>query len=942
MPNYFVGKNRTELIDWLLQTWLKEGPPVCFLEGFSGVGKTSIARSVIKSSELRPVMVEMPDASSDQSDNLFLNLATALSEIDIDDFADAVTEGKSIDQALGAILNRPILIVIDEFQRALGESGKPTSSLINFLGRLANHPNIPGRVLLLTNRIVEKSKWSEAYAIRTLTGLSPEDAEDLLGKLLNDVGRSEEIPQERRRDVVNWLGCNPRAIYVLVASLEKSSLDELIGINPEIWEARDRDVSPELLYKLETELLERTIELLLKPETVTLLRHLSVHRKSVKRDAIEKLLPKGGKFEIVRDELINRFLMEQHSGWFSLNPVVREISLQKLKEKLSELRQAHSRAADHYMRHFKATEIVDSGKLGGYFVEARYHLVQSQRDEDLGQIAGRFESYLKTKYSSTSPTPPQLDELNERIATLMALLETPSAKGLEFYLARLYKARGSESDLQKALHYIRRATESNAPADNWVFRLHLEARFNTPLEVMLVAREGVIDVAADKGVEVIYLVAAELLAQAGRTDEAITLLKDGISKLPDSKTFFLYHRAGLVLLKAGRANEAIALFKSGMDRFPPGQEARYKLIEPIFNYWTAKQNVTELNKFIEGNESKNLEPALLALGNVQRLIILRNWEEAAKIAEVESKNFPRYRPLLENAVFCWLCVNNLDAAKNALTLLNVKSGLGEALDWLKTWVAIKSDDMISAKVNLSNFLDRNVDEQEVNEYLLLRLWDTPPTDYTKTDLAYHFPILPASLTGLTNDIARVQYGPSVMSHAIPNEQPEEAVVVSDLETKSNLKEELTMRFPLKVFISYSHKDEEFKDELVTMLAGLQRRDIIDAWQDRCIEEGDEWYQDIQDAMTDCDLAILLVSANFIASRFIQDEELPKLLKRRIESGLRVVPVIVKPCPWQSEPVIKDIQVLPRDGKPVITFSKDNGDRDQVWTDIAKAIEKRAK
>jgi len=151
-----------------------------------------------------------------------------------------------------------------------------------------------------------------------------------------------------------------------------------------------------------------------------------------------------------------------------------------------------------------------------------------------------------------------------------------------------------------------------------------------------------------------------------------------------------------------------------------------------------------------------------------------------------------------------------------------------------------------------------------------------------------------------------------------------------------------MTTPLKVFISYSHKDEEFKDELVIMLAGLQRRGLIDAWQDRRIEEGDEWYQEIQDAMNECDLAILLVSANFIASSFIQDEELTRLLKRRMEEGLRVVPVIVKPCLWQSEPALKGIQGLPRDGKPVITYSKDNGDRDQVWTDIAKAIEKRAK
>ena len=148
--------------------------------------------------------------------------------------------------------------------------------------------------------------------------------------------------------------------------------------------------------------------------------------------------------------------------------------------------------------------------------------------------------------------------------------------------------------------------------------------------------------------------------------------------------------------------------------------------------------------------------------------------------------------------------------------------------------------------------------------------------------------------------------------------------------------------PLKIFISYSHKDEKFKDELVTMLAGLQRRGIVDAWQDRRIEAGDEWNKSIQDAMNDCDLALLLVSADYLASRFIQEEEQPKLLQRRQEMQLRVIPIIVRPCTWQSEPVLKDLQALPKDGKAVITFSKENGDRDQVWTDIATVIEKRAK
>ncbi len=148
--------------------------------------------------------------------------------------------------------------------------------------------------------------------------------------------------------------------------------------------------------------------------------------------------------------------------------------------------------------------------------------------------------------------------------------------------------------------------------------------------------------------------------------------------------------------------------------------------------------------------------------------------------------------------------------------------------------------------------------------------------------------------------------------------------------------------PLKVFISYSHKDEPFKDDLRTMLKPLERKGILEIWDDLEIAEGDEWRREIEKAMNKCDMALLFISSDFMASPFIQDKEVPRLLQRRKEEGLRVVPIIIRPCTWKSEPVLSDLQALPRDAKPVIGFSKENGDRDQVWTDIAAAIEKRAK
>jgi hypothetical protein len=147
---------------------------------------------------------------------------------------------------------------------------------------------------------------------------------------------------------------------------------------------------------------------------------------------------------------------------------------------------------------------------------------------------------------------------------------------------------------------------------------------------------------------------------------------------------------------------------------------------------------------------------------------------------------------------------------------------------------------------------------------------------------------------------------------------------------------------LKVFVSYARKDEPFKDDMLTVLKPLERRGVLEIWHDRIIEEGDEWRREIAAAMNECDMALLFVSKNFLASPFIQDNELPALLQRRKEEGLRVVPIIIGPCMWQDEPVLQNLQAVPKDGKPVIEFRKNNGARDRVWAAIAAAVEKRAK
>jgi len=100
-----------------------------------------------------------------------------------------------------------------------------------------------------------------------------------------------------------------------------------------------------------------------------------------------------------------------------------------------------------------------------------------------------------------------------------------------------------------------------------------------------------------------------------------------------------------------------------------------------------------------------------------------------------------------------------------------------------------------------------------------------------------------------------------------------------------------------IFISYSHKDEEWKDRLLTHLGNMENEGVLDIWNDRRIEAGDDWYKEIEYAISVASIAILLISADFLASKFIISEEVPRLLERNTKAGLRIIPIILRPCNW---------------------------------------------
>jgi hypothetical protein len=112
----------------------------------------------------------------------------------------------------------------------------------------------------------------------------------------------------------------------------------------------------------------------------------------------------------------------------------------------------------------------------------------------------------------------------------------------------------------------------------------------------------------------------------------------------------------------------------------------------------------------------------------------------------------------------------------------------------------------------------------------------------------------------------------------------------------------------RVFVSYSHDDRAWHDRVITHLRTLD--DILDVWSDELIRTGSNWREEILRSLEDSQAAILIVTANYLGSSFIREEEIPRLLERKSSEGVLVFPMIAEPCYWRHFDWLKEMQVLP--------------------------------
>lgn len=137
---------------------------------------------------------------------------------------------------------------------------------------------------------------------------------------------------------------------------------------------------------------------------------------------------------------------------------------------------------------------------------------------------------------------------------------------------------------------------------------------------------------------------------------------------------------------------------------------------------------------------------------------------------------------------------------------------------------------------------------------------------------------------------------------------------------------------LEVFVSYSHEDEAFKDALKTHLSNLIRQAKITLWQDREIEAGINWAEEIDARLESADIILLLITSSFMASDYCYSKEMMRTIERSQAGTARAISIILKPCDWKGAP-FSHLQVLPKNAKPVTTWDNE----DSAWLDAVTGI-----
>ena len=121
------------------------------------------------------------------------------------------------------------------------------------------------------------------------------------------------------------------------------------------------------------------------------------------------------------------------------------------------------------------------------------------------------------------------------------------------------------------------------------------------------------------------------------------------------------------------------------------------------------------------------------------------------------------------------------------------------------------------------------------------------------------------------------------------------------------------------FLSYCHEDEEEAKKLLKFLSPLKESKVVDVWFDRMIRVGDKWNDEIQKHFNASNIFVFCITSGFLSSSACRDE-LNRAIEARKKKHVSIILVILKACQWKEIKQISELQAVPRDGLPIMSWS----------------------
>jgi hypothetical protein len=160
------------------------------------------------------------------------------------------------------------------------------------------------------------------------------------------------------------------------------------------------------------------------------------------------------------------------------------------------------------------------------------------------------------------------------------------------------------------------------------------------------------------------------------------------------------------------------------------------------------------------------------------------------------------------------------------------------------------------------------------------------------------------------------------------------VINPDLDTEEEFMSGKTERN--SIFISYAHEDGTTLERVEIHLKALQNMGIpIDYWADTKLKPGEKWREEIEKALSQAKVAILLISTDFLASDFITKYELPTLLKAAEIEGTTILPLLVSPSLFTAHPQLGEFQAINEPERPLSALRKN--EREDVLIALTKRV-----